>query len=426
MKPSLYLIEKIDQSKGRAILNLHPGQARAWNSQRRFIFVLAGTQGGKTEFAPWWMNREIMQQGSGDYMVVSPNYPLQSKKVTPAYKDVFEKVLKIGTYKKGDRVLEIRVGDIKANIFFSSADNPDSLESVTANAAHLDEAGQKSFKLDAWEAIQRRLAIHQGRSLATTTIYNIGWLKTEAYDRWAAGDADYDVIQFPSTMNPAFSKNEYERAKRILPTWKFDMFYNAVFTRPAGLIYSCISDSHRVPYFHPPADTRKFRGVDFGAVNHMTIWLFEQLVDDERKSIYYVYREATHSNLTAKEHVAEWKKLEKNEIIAITAGGSKSESQWRNEYRQEGVGFVPPKYNTVEMGINDVYSLIKNDRLYIMQNCPHVWEQLNDYSRVLDDQGEPTEEIDDKEKYHWIDALRYAAPHLKITSAGVGGETADR
>lgn len=27
-------------------LKLHPGQARAWRSQKRFIFVLAGTQGG--------------------------------------------------------------------------------------------------------------------------------------------------------------------------------------------------------------------------------------------------------------------------------------------------------------------------------------------------------------------------------------------
>jgi hypothetical protein len=27
-------------------LKLHPGQAKAWRSKARFVFVLAGTQGG--------------------------------------------------------------------------------------------------------------------------------------------------------------------------------------------------------------------------------------------------------------------------------------------------------------------------------------------------------------------------------------------
>jgi hypothetical protein len=31
---------------GRLSLNFHPGQWRAWKSERRFVAVLAGTQGG--------------------------------------------------------------------------------------------------------------------------------------------------------------------------------------------------------------------------------------------------------------------------------------------------------------------------------------------------------------------------------------------
>jgi len=38
------------------------------------------------------------------------------------------------------------------NIYFASADNPDSLESATIKAVHIDEAGQDSFRLEAWEA----------------------------------------------------------------------------------------------------------------------------------------------------------------------------------------------------------------------------------------------------------------------------------
>jgi hypothetical protein len=32
--------------------NFHPGQWRAWQSLKRFILVLAGTQSGKTSFGP--------------------------------------------------------------------------------------------------------------------------------------------------------------------------------------------------------------------------------------------------------------------------------------------------------------------------------------------------------------------------------------
>jgi len=38
---SLYQI--IDE---KARLTLHPGQAKAWDSDKRFVFMLAGTQGG--------------------------------------------------------------------------------------------------------------------------------------------------------------------------------------------------------------------------------------------------------------------------------------------------------------------------------------------------------------------------------------------
>lgn len=34
----------------KAELGLHPGQARVWNSDRRFVFMIAGSQGGKTSF----------------------------------------------------------------------------------------------------------------------------------------------------------------------------------------------------------------------------------------------------------------------------------------------------------------------------------------------------------------------------------------
>ena len=119
---------------------------------------------------------------------------------------------------------------------FGSAVNPESLESATAKAAWIDECGQDDFRLESWEAIQRRLSLHEGRVFGGTTPYNLGWLKQIVYDRWRAGEADFDVIQFRSIDNPAFPISEYERAKRTLPTWKFRTVYDGQFDRPAGLM----------------------------------------------------------------------------------------------------------------------------------------------------------------------------------------------
>jgi len=58
---------------------MHPGQIRAMKSEKRFVVVLAGTQGGKTSLGPPWMLREIQARGSGDYLVVTPIYPLLEK-----------------------------------------------------------------------------------------------------------------------------------------------------------------------------------------------------------------------------------------------------------------------------------------------------------------------------------------------------------
>lgn len=45
MSTTLYTV-----NKGKAELSLHHGQAQAWRSIRRFVFMIAGTQGGKTSF----------------------------------------------------------------------------------------------------------------------------------------------------------------------------------------------------------------------------------------------------------------------------------------------------------------------------------------------------------------------------------------
>lgn len=387
------------KSDTKYVFKAHKGQWKALQSQARFILLLAGTQSGKTILGPIWLKNEIKQKGSGDYLVVAPNYPLMQKKVLPEFLKIFGK---FGTYQKADRIFNLETGGIKANIFFGHAQDPDSLESATAKAAWLDEAGQKKFKYGSWEAIIRRLSIHQGRALLTTTPYTLGWLKNELHDK---ADGEYiDLIQFDSRMNPAFPDSEYLRQKERMPSWKFNMMYRGMFTRPAGMIYDCFTPEHKVKRFSIPKDWERFLGLDFGGVNTVAVYLAKD-PDSDR---YYIYDSYKAGSRTAQQHATSITKG-----IAYTAyGGSWSEDQWRKEFKVGGLHIHKPPIKDVEVGIDRVYSLFKQNRMFIFDDLKATISDIESYSRELDDEGEPTEKIEDKETFHYCDAIRYISTHI--------------
>ncbi len=413
--------EFLSIEKGHLRLHLHPGQRRAWHSSRRFVVVLAGTQGGKTAFGPHWLFREIQRRGAGDYMVVTPTFPLLEMKALPEFRRLFEDILKLGHY-IGSPVRKFVFSPEGArraygntdltNIFFGYAADPDSLESATAKAAWLDEAGQKKFKLASWEAIQRRLSIHQGRVLITTTPYNLGWLKQKLWDEWRKGDKDIEVVRFESRDNPAFPEEEFERARRTLPRWKFDMFYRGVFTRPAGLIYDNFSEAHKCPRFAVPRDWKRYIGLDFGGVNTAAMFYAEE----PGTGRLYAYREYKAGGRTAAQHAA--KILEGEPFPALVVGGSKSEGQWRQEFRAAGLPVRGPDQSEVEVGIDRVYGAHANDSIIVFDDLYGYLDEKMSYSRALDVNGDPTEQIEDKHSYHFMDAERYIISYLNRVDSG--------
>lgn len=413
--------------KGDLEIRLHPGQYRAWQSLKRFVVVLSGTQGGKTSFGPLWLFREMQERGPGDYLVVTPVFPLLELKALPEFKRYFIETLRLGEY-RGSPTRVFRFSeegarrafgtaydpDIETRVIFGYALEPESLESATIKAAWLDEAGQKRFKLGAWEAILRRLSLAQGRALLTTTPYDLGWLKQRLWDRWKKGDPDIDVIRFDSTENPAFPQAEFERAKRDLPDWKFKLFYRAIFTRPAGMIYDCFDeDTHVVPRFEIPALWPRYLGLDFGGVHTAALFYAE----DPASHLLYAYREYLAGGSTAAEHVKALLFGERR--IDRCVGGSKSEGQWRAEFAAGGLSISAPVFSEVEIGIDRVYGAHKRGEIRVFADLAGYLEQKQTYSRELDDAGNPTEKIEAKETFHFMDAERYIIGALR--GGPVGG-----
>jgi hypothetical protein len=405
-------------------LHLHPGQVRAWNSTKQVVAVIAGTQSGKTVFGPPWLWREIANKGPGDYLVAAPTFPLLELKALPEFLDLFETKLQLGKYSggavrrfvfsaDGARRTFGSVTDTPTRVYFGHASDPDSLEALTGKAAWLDEAGQKAFRVGSWEAVNRRMAIHQGRILITTTPYDLGWLKQRIYDPWQAGDERIDVIRFESIENPAFPREEYERAKRELPRWRFDLYYRAIFTRPAGLIYDSFDPVlHVRPRIPIPSTWPTHLGLDFGGVNTAGVYY----AGEPGTQQLYAYREYKAGGRTAKGHAQCL--LAGEGRIPLCVGGSKSEGQWRDEFRAAGLPVLEPKITDVELGINRVYGAHARGEIIVFNDLVGYLDELASYRRELDARDQPTEKIADKETFHYLDASRYIIGWLRPGADG--------
>jgi hypothetical protein len=432
--PSIWSIRP---DTGALQLSFHAGQARAWDCESRFIAVLAGTQGGKTSFAPWWLAREIERTadpkgGANDYLAVTSTFKLFQRKFLPLMIETYEEVLGIGRYWASAGIIEIsdprdgrfwakKSSDAMfARILLGSAVSPSGLESTTAKAALLDEAGQPEYTLRAWEAIRRRLSLARGRALLPTTVYDLGWLKESVYDRAKRvdtpqeqpGDKEFAVIHFDSIENPAFPLEEFEAARASMPEWRFNMMYRGMFTRPAGQIYDCFIDEdisqggHRLRPYTLPREEMRIAGADFGVVN--TCFGFYSVEEDEdgyptgRLIRYRTYHGGGHD---ATGHVKNVLGIEPN--LALVVGGAASEDQWRQAYLWAGLPIYAPSITDVEVGIDNVYGQTRADNLLVFDTDRVYIEQKKSYSRELDEQGNPTTKIKDKEKYHALDTERY-------------------
>lgn len=423
---ALYSID----GNGKITFTPHYHQWLTLNSTARIIAMIAGSQGGKTSFGPWWLYREIQQHGGGDYIAATATFDLFKLKLLPEIREVFEHVLKIARYWSGDKILELRnpeTGQFDATraddkmwgrIILRAASSTGGLESSTGKAAWLDEAGQDTFVLDAWDAVRRRLTLHRGRILITTTPYNLGWLKQQIIDK--DGQNGIQVIRFESTANPNFSVEEFEELRASMPKWKFDMFMRGLFSRPPGMIYNDFIDryreegGHKVRPFDIPTEWPRYVGVDPGAVNTAMIWL----AHDTEHNIFYLYRESLDGGKSTRQHAQGAQALADahNEQVITYAVGQKSEVQQRLDWQEAGIyNVTEPAIHDVEGGIDRVIELLKQHRLYIFDTCEKTLDQIGRYARVLDAMGEATEKIKDKETFHLLDALRYGVIAVSST-----------
>lgn len=422
------------------VVHAHEGQYAAYTAPERFVLILAGTRGGKTFLGPWWLLKVMQDKGPGEYLCAAPTFKLLRKGIYKSLRRAFVGELHLGQIVGGaegefrfsrDGFAKVWPGHRytdEAKVVFGHAANPDSLEAAEYKGAWLDEPGQRGFPVESWEAIQRRLSIDRGPCLMTTTPYVIAhWIKEQVHDPAKRvekgdpepGDDEYRVVSFKSTMNPAFPVDEYERAKRSLPDWKFGLFFDGRFTRPAGAVYDCWDAETMVGEpVRPPREWKRYVGIDFGAPNFAAVFVAEDPGEEVcgpplpgharvTTAMLHVYAEyRPDESRTAAAHVAAIRAIEPDKS-AVFVGGSFSENQWRLDFGQEGLPVYRPDQPDVEVGIMRAYAVIKAGKLRVGKDCPRLVADLNGYSRPVNEAGDVLEGLVDKATFHSVDAFRY-------------------
>lgn len=385
----------------------HDKQKAVLTAKERFIFAKAGIRGGKTTVGAYWLCQEIYRRyqagDKGDWLVAAPTFKILQQSTLPCFRGVVPQDW--GVWRESRQCFELVWGSF---IFFRSTDSPDSLEGMTLLGAWLDEAGQT--KKDTWVNIQGRLSIHKGRLIATTTPYgDANWTNKVLYQ--TAGkingevregkDKDIAVFEWESIENPAFPRDEYERAKTTLDPAVFRRRYQGVFTRLEGLVYADWKDEYVVEPFDVPHGWERFGGIDFGKTNPTAVVC---LVEDPTTNIFYLIKEFYRSEAPLKMPA----QFIKDQGLRYVLADPQSAQLILELNRQYGCGNVQAADNDINVGIERVNTLIREGRLRIFKTCDNTLEELLSYHYARPDEDGYVKDKPVAKQNHAMDALRYA------------------
>lgn len=364
--------------------------------------MMGGTGGGKTWWGPYWLMRVISRDrmcgiGRGArYLVIGPTREMTRDMLVPAFIDSFVGTEYEGEYAIGSNIYSLPSG---GKVYFRSADEPLRIEGHHVHGIWVDEPSQ--MKAGIWPVIQSRSGFFRAPVLFTGYPTDMGWYYHDIYKPWERGDPDYFVIQFDSTENPLYPKAEYERAKRTMPAWLFDMRYRGLFRKPFGLVYPTFGSGCVVEPFDIPSDWPTYVGLDpsvfFGAL--FVAW---------QDGVYYAYDEYYTEIL---------------ETAAVHAGEMSAKvrgvPQWwiydparltdANELAKCGIGPMTKAANAVLTGITTLTGFINSGRFKVMRGrCRNFVDQMEKYSFPTNPAtGDVAKENPIKKDDHLPDCARY-------------------
>lgn len=360
----------------------------------KIVALIGGTGCGKTFLLPIYLYYKAYEKFNlvgekVEIIVLAPTHKMLIRNPLKYILNYFEELELDYILNKSEMILRFDFG----TIYLISAESYESMQGIHADFVIMDEGGLMGKPV--FDTSLQRLAFKSGQLAIFSTPYSSNhWLKTEVYDLFLQGSKDIVVYNPKSSQNPFYPLSEIERAKKMMPHWKFVMYFLAEFTRPAGLIFEEVT---YVKPFEIPSSYPRFRGLDFGFNNPSAVI---SLAIDPNTDTVYVYDEWKQSqkNIDDLEYVL---RQGQGLVYADPAGKDGMET-----LRSRGIPISGAKKDVLA-GISLLDGVLRNKKLLIFDNLLQLKDELLSYTWMVD-KAENLTDRPTKENDHLIDALRYA------------------
>lgn len=441
----------------------HAAQKAVMKSSARVAVMQGGTGSGKSILIPIWALDRLARFPNRGGLAVAPKYSIADKQLIPHFQNAFETRWGYGEYVQNPRRIRLKPefcrhiwGDkwdgTEQNIFFGFAEDPTSLVSIHAGWAACDEFAHPDFRRDSWHEIQNRVGESGGPILANSTPHYWGWVKDEVIDKagavWSFGDEGLNspegirrdpkpfvkadgtrtwptrpgcdpkttVYEFPSILNPHYSREEDERIRGEVkagryPQWKYQRDRWARFTRPEGAVFDAFDRLTMVvaaSAIGMDETWERYLSVDFGGVNFVALFWARK----PGTTTFYLYDEYKGPEIrpwpTPFQHVEAIRRREPRGFVHCV-GGSWSEGQWRHDFKKAGLDIRPPPIKDRQVGFERVNGLMKPGNMKFSSKCQHTIKDVQGFVHKLDEAGQPMDEIEDEPMFHFCAATRYFA-----------------
>ena len=266
-----------------------------------------------------------------------------------------------------------------------------------------------------------RVARLQGKLLYTSTPYAMNWLYTEVEQPFKSGERkDIFMVQFDSSQNPSFPKEEFERQRRILDPKTFRRKYMGIHERMEGLVYEIDLEENFIEPFIMEKSTRCFAGVDFGFVEgHEFAITVRAITEDGMRMSVAVLKMAGLDPIAQIEQAQRLKNHYKIEhFYCDPARPDMIEAFNRAGLRASGFYGERKQYRLIIPGINKHIELIRSGYYKIFRGrCQFLEDEYSTYHWPENSDGEIVKEVPVPKNDHLMDAERYVTigtMHIQI------------
>jgi hypothetical protein len=391
--------------------NPHDKQREFIDCEAKRIMVRAGRRGGKTYGIAIRMVQRFL---SGRRQLYAAPTVEQVETFWYEVCRALSEPIQAGILKKNETEHVIEFPNTKLRIKAKTAWNANTLRGDYADDLTLDE-----FQLmneDAWFVIGVPMlldnngdavfiytppSLHsQGVSKAKDPMHAAKMFKEKQ------GDKNWATFHFTSFDNPHISVEALDSISRDMSrvAYRLEILAEDIDEAWKGLIYSSFNQGCIKPRVPIPKEWLVYVGHDFGGANPAAMFYAQ----DPSTGYFYAFHEyLPGSGLSPAKHVDNWKIITEGYKVIKCTGGSHQEEEVRAAYIAHGWYIFEPKTTKVKPGIDKVYALHELNKIIVFEDLYNYLFEKANYSWKLDDRNMPTGDIEDKSRYHLMDAERY-------------------